>query len=168
VNLTNVKPLLAILLLAAISNRGDADDCCCCAQCGCQSSCRKICRLVCEGKKVDVPCWGCKCEDFCVPCRSTPGCCHCECVCDECKPCDPSKPYAEPKRFFWLDWLPGGAKMYTRTKLMRKTEHVTVPSYKWVVEDLCAECAAKVKQPEGIDVAQLPPMPILPASATTR
>jgi len=58
--------------------------------------------------------------------------------------------------------------MYTRTKLMRKTEHVTVPSYKWVVDDLCAECTANVEQPVGIDVAQLPTMPILPVSATIR
>ena len=32
--------------------------------------------------------------------------------------------------------------MHTKKKLMKKTETVTVPSYKWVVEDLCDNCEA--------------------------
>jgi hypothetical protein len=66
-------------------------------------------------------------------------------VCGECDKEKKSDVHAEPKRFVWSDWFPHGAQLYTRTKLMRKTEKVTVPSYKWVVEDLCAECAAKQK-----------------------
>jgi hypothetical protein len=31
--------------------------------------------------------------------------------------------------------------MYTKTKLMRRTEVVKVPTYKWVTEDVCCECA---------------------------
>jgi hypothetical protein len=115
----------------------------CCAHCGCTAECCKVCRLVSEEKKVEVFCYGCKCEEFCLACPSKPGCKHCECLCDECEHLEnPDAPVARPKSFVWFDWFPGGAKIYTRTKLMRKTETVTVPSYKWVVEDLCPDCAA--------------------------
>ena len=30
--------------------------------------------------------------------------------------------------------------MYTKTKLMQRTETVKVPTYKWVVEDVCCDC----------------------------
>jgi hypothetical protein len=114
-----------------------------CARCGCAAECCKVCRLVCEEKKTEVYCYGCKCEEFCLPCPSKPGRCHYECVCDDCEHCeDPDAPLAKPKRFVWFDWFPGPARIYTRTKLMRKTETVSVPSYKWVVEDLCPDCAA--------------------------
>jgi hypothetical protein len=32
--------------------------------------------------------------------------------------------------------------MYTRTKLMKKVERVKVPTYKWVVEEVCCDCAS--------------------------
>jgi hypothetical protein len=63
---------------------------------------------------------------------------------DQCDACDQKVPHSEPKGFVWFDWFPGGAKIYTRTKLMRKSEFATVPSYKWVTEELCPECATKV------------------------
>jgi hypothetical protein len=66
-------------------------------------------------------------------------------VCGECNKEEKADVHAEPKRFVWSDWFPHGAQLYTRTKLMRKSEKVTVPSYKWVVEDMCAECEAKQK-----------------------
>ena len=66
---------LAVLLASAIRAQGKDG---CCAHCGCANSCQKVCRLVCEEKKVDVLCWGCKCENFCVPGPSKPGCQHCE------------------------------------------------------------------------------------------
>ncbi len=132
--------LILAIVVAASQARADHG---CCAHCGCTADCCKVCRLVCEEKKVEVFCYGCKCEEFCLACPSKPGCCHSECVCDDCQHCkDPDAPRAKPKRFVWFDWFPGGAKIHTRTKLMRKTETVTVPSYKWVVEDLCPECAA--------------------------
>jgi len=77
-------------------------------------------------------------------------------VCDDCESCDPAVPHPEPKRFVWMDWFPGGAKIYTRTKLMRKTENVTVPSYKWVVEDMCPECTAKLDAKSTPAVATIP------------
>src|SRR4051812_29303948 len=89
----------------------------CCAHCGCQCECRKVCRLVCEEKKVEVICWGCQCEDFCVPGRSCQGCKHCECVCGDCNDeCDCKKPHAKPKLFVWKEWSPSCAKILTKTK----------------------------------------------------
>jgi hypothetical protein len=128
----------------------------CCKRCGCQATCQKVCRLVCEEKQVEVLCWGSKCEDFCVPGHSKPGCQHCETVCADCEAGKAGTPHTEPKGFVWYDWFPGGAKIYTRTKLMRKTEKVTVPSYKWVVEDLCPECTAKLELENAAAVARLP------------
>jgi hypothetical protein len=77
-------------------------------------------------------------------------------VCDDCEACEAGTPHAEPKGFVWYDWFPGGAKIYTRTKLMRKTEKVTVPSYKWVIEDLCPECTTKLEAENAAAVARLP------------
>jgi hypothetical protein len=107
----------------------------CCANCGCHSSCNKVCRLVCEEKKVEVVCWNTECEDFCVPGPSKPGCKHCEPACDECA--------LHGKKFVWTEWIPGCAEIHTKKKLMKKTIVKKVPSYKWVVEDLCKDCEAK-------------------------
>jgi len=113
-----------------------------CARCGCEGPCKKVCRLVCEEKKVEVVCWGCKCEDFCVPGPGCPTCEHCNCVCQTCgKDAGSSQVCSEPKRFFWYNWRPSFAQMYTKTKLMRRTETVKVPTYKWVIEDVCCDCA---------------------------
>jgi hypothetical protein len=132
--------ILAIVLALGASRVAQAGDCCC-AHCGGCSECQKVCRLVCEDKKVDVVCWGCVCEDFCLPKHNKPRCEHCKWVCAKCdEPCNPDAPHVEPKRFVWTDWIPGCATMHTRTKLMKKTESVTVPSFKWVVEDLCPKC----------------------------
>ena len=49
---------------------------------------------------------------------------------------DPSCPY----------FIARGAKLHTRTKLMKKVEVKKVPTYKYVVEDLCAECQAKAEK----------------------
>lgn len=115
---------------------------CACAHCGCAQCC-KTCRVVCEEKQVEVVCWGAKCEDFCVPGKSCEKCKHCKCVCGDCgNPCDCTVPTGAPKPFVWRDWVPAHcATIFTRTKLMKKTITVTVPSYKWVVEDLCPGCS---------------------------
>ena len=47
---------------------------------------------------------------------------------------------AEPKRFIWNNWRPSFAQMYTKTKLMKRIETVKVPTYKWVVEEVCCDC----------------------------
>ncbi len=136
---------------------------CCCAHCQESCACRKVCRLVCEEKKVEVACWGCKCEEFCVPERSTKGGKHCEIVCADCgsgeNGCDCSTPHAAAKRFAWFDWRPGCAKIFTKKKLMKKIETVKVPSYKWVVEDLCPKCEAGCAVTEVDRGAVLPSPP---------
>jgi hypothetical protein len=129
----------------------------CCKQCGCVQCC-KVCRLVCEEKKIDVVCWGCVCEDFCLAKHDIPGCVHCETVCAKCgEPRDPKAPCVQPKRFVWTEWIPGCATMHTKKKLMKKTEQVTIKTFKWVVEDLCQQCESKC------DVAQAGPGDDVPA-----
>jgi hypothetical protein len=142
------KNLLAVVLTTSLVVVNVAATCLavghkCCGHCGCEAECRKVCQLVCEEKKVEVICWGCQCEDFCLPGPGTPGCTHCEQVCADCNgPCDCTKPHAEPKRFLWTSWLPSCGELHTKKKLMKKVVTKKVPTYKYVVEDLCATCAA--------------------------
>lgn len=116
-----------------------------CAHCGCEASCQKVCRLVKEEKKVEIICWGCKCEDFCLPRPSSPCCEHCETVCaEDGKECSPDSPCVKPKDFVWTEWIPGcGARIHTKKKLMKKVITKKIPSFKWVVEDLCTQCESK-------------------------
>jgi hypothetical protein len=54
----------------------------------------------------------------------------------------------------WRDWAPCGCPtMYTKKKLMRKTVTKKVPSYRFVVEDLCPVCAVAAETEEA-------PMPV--------
>jgi hypothetical protein len=128
----------------------------CCAGCGCAVPCQKVCRLECGEKKVEVVCWGCKCEDFCIPCKSQCDSEHCETVCQNCGEGE-ADVCSKPKHFVWYDWCPGCGSVHTKTKLMKKVETVTVPSYKWVVEDLCPQCAANAAAVPGAVVVQSPP-----------
>jgi hypothetical protein len=133
----------------------------CCACCGCHDSCQKVCRLVCEEKKVDVICWGMKCEDFCLPGPSKPCCKQCDVVCDDCgKKHKEGDPVATPHRFIWRDWIPSThANIYTKKKLMQRIDTKKVPSYKWVVEDLCRKCESKTESASVEPGAQIPPAP---------
>jgi hypothetical protein len=151
--------LMLTVLVAIVYSTGSSADERCCAQCGC-AQCQKICRLVCEDKKVTITCYGCKSEDFCVPCPSKPGCLQCEEDCGNCE-ADGKDVCARPKKFLWLEWQPGLAKIYTRQKLMRKVVTKKIPSYKWVVEDLCAECQAKCAIAEVTPDADIPAAPKL-------
>src|SRR5262245_38866431 len=106
--------ILAIVALLTASTMAAAEHGCC-THCGCTAQCKKVCRLVWEEKDVEIACWGCKCEDFCVACPSKHSCPHCKTVCAECEHCtDPKAPYAEPKKFVWFNWFPSTAKIYTR------------------------------------------------------
>ena len=76
----------------------------------------------------------------------------------------------------WTEWLPTKATMYTRTKLMKKTITKTVPTYKWVVEDLCPHCQSRCEYASVTPDVELPPVPTedavvlfgkLPASEST-
>lgn len=156
--------LWSLLSLVAVTNtvgQLHANDGCC-AHCGGTDGCRKVCRLVCETKKITTVCWGCKAEDFCVPGPSSVCMRHVDCVCGD--DTDPKAPCSQPKKFPWTEWIPASsAKVYTRTKLMKRTITKTVPSFKWVVEELCEQCEANcpvVDVPPGIEV---PPPPVTDA-----
>lgn len=153
-----ILTLAVAVLIVAPCEAGDR----CCAHCGCENGCQKVCRLVCEDKKVDVVCWGCKSEDFCIGGPSKLDCRHFEWVCDSCE--DSKAPQGEPKNFVWSEWLPAcSAKIYTKKKLMKKVVTKKVPSFKWVVEDLCEKCetdAPVAVVPAG---ATIPPPPAVDA-----
>lgn len=141
-----MKWLTALLVAAGTAmslSIANADDGCC-SHCGHNGACRKVCRLVEEEKKVEIVCWGTKCEEFCAPCCSKKDCEYCEEVCGECDPSDPNAVHAKAKKFIWRTWIPGSARMYTKKKLMKKVITKKIPSHKWVVEDMCAGCEASV------------------------
>ncbi len=133
-----------------------------CDHCGCDAPCQKVCRLVKHEKKVDVVCWGCKCEDFALPKPSTPGCKHCDEVCLAGEAGNAGPDCVKPKAFVWREWLPGcGATIHTKRKLMKRVESRKLPSFKWEVETLCPRCEA------GAEVADYDPdqaIPLPPAS----
>ena len=151
--------LLTVCLLGSLIAPAKANGPC--THCGYHGSCNKVCRLKCEEKKVEVVCWGIKCEDFCVNGCSQRCAKHCEILCDECDDVDPYEATSSgPKKFVWSEWTPKRcAKMYTKSKLMKKTITKKVPTYKWVVEDLCAQCEAKTKDAEVVPGATIPPPP---------
>jgi hypothetical protein len=163
-----LSPKYAVLcsaLLASLTRVANAGECCC-AHCGGCCECEKTCRLVCEDKKVDVICWGVVCEDFCLPGHGKPGCKQCKTVCVDCsEPQDPKAPCVAPKSFVWRDWRPSCAYLFTKKKLMKKTETVKVPTYKWVVEDLCPKCqgSCDVAAVDAKTEAELPPPPLAEA-----
>jgi hypothetical protein len=151
---------IAALFTGLIFSVADSTGALACDHCGQAAACQKVCRLVCETKKVEITCWGCKCEDFCVPGPSKPGCKHCETICQDCdQGCDPNGVHVLPQKFAWTEWIPGYATIRTRKKLMKKTITKTIPSYKWVVEDLCPHCHAHAQSaavPVGTEIPQLP------------
>lgn len=136
--------LIAILLLSAAPSHGIAQEPMC-ADCHSCCRCERVCRLVREEKKVSITCWGCKCEDVCLPGCSERGCLHREEVFNGVDP----EVCSTPKCFSWYDWIPGCPKEFvTKKKLMRKTVTKMVPSFKWVVEDICPTCRDKYVPPE--------------------
>jgi len=131
----------AALALVGVPTAVRAGDCC--AHCGCHSNCCKVCRLVCETKKVSKPEYDCECEDFCVPGPS-----KCTIECDEC---------GNKKKIY----TPSCASIHTRRKLVKKEVTKEVKSYKWVVEDLCGNCAQRcaavdAATPEAVAAAVAP------------
>ena len=156
--------LAAAVVLSGVTAAGD----CCCDHCGCQNSCNKVCKLVPDERKVETTCWGCKCEEFCVTGPSCSECEQCETVCDPCENGgDPKAPVGKAKRLVWKLWGPPcSAKMYTKKKLYKKTITKKVPGYKWVVEDLCAQCEAnRAAAGPAPETASLPPAPAIEGAA---
>lgn len=159
---TLLLTLSGIALLCGASTAG-AGSCC---HCQSAAPCQKTARLVCEEKEVELTCWGCQCEDFALPGPSRPGCRHCETVCQDCAAEATDEGAASgvfnlPRAFVWREWIPNPrARVFTKKKLMKKVVKQRVPSYKWVVEELCAACAAETTSaaaPAGTTVPQPPP-----------
>jgi hypothetical protein len=120
---------LVLLTGAASAQAGD-----CCDSCGCDSRCSKVCRPVPSTKTVTKTEYSCECEDFCVPGRSLRTVCH-----DEC---------GKKK----IVYTPTCGEVRTRKKLVKKETSTTVPTTKWVVENLCLRCASqKTSEPAPQD-----------------
>jgi hypothetical protein len=81
--------------------------------------------VVCETKKVPKTEYSCECEEFCVPGKSIR-----TTECDECG----HKQHV---------YTPTCGKLRTRTKLVKHETFVEKKSYKWVVENLCCDCAQR-------------------------
>lgn len=154
---------LAGLALGLLVSQADGFPCLHCRGAG---PCQKTARLVCEEQEVEITCWGCQCEDFALPGPSRPGCKHCDTVCQDCAQqpsADGKRPgvFHLPQPFVWRDWFPNPqARVFTKKKLMKKVVKQKIPSYKWVVEDLCADCAAErpsATAPAGSAIPQPPP-----------
>jgi hypothetical protein len=160
-----LKLLLGLAALGSLAGSAIVGEGCC-ARCGRSGECCKICRVVYEEKKVEVTCWGLKCEDFCLPGPGAPGCRNCEEVCDFCDDAGKANGIdSAPKRFVWTEWCPSWARIHTKKKQMKRVVTKTVPTYKWVVEALCEACAAKTA---SVDVAMeydALPAPITDAAA---
>ena len=123
----------------------------CCAHCGCHERVSKICRLVREERKITAICWGVEEEDFCVNGPSCAGCIHCETICkkDSADKKD-AQVCSESKALTWTNWLPSSkATIYTKKKLMKKSVTKSVPSIRWVVEDLCERCKVESRNTQS-------------------
>lgn len=119
----------------------------CCEHCGCHDRVIKVGRLVREEKKITATCWGVEKEAFCVNGPSCEGCKHCETICrkDRSDKAD-AKVSSVTKALTWTNWIPqSNASILTKKKLMKKTVTKSVPSFRWVVEDLCDQCRIETK-----------------------
>lgn len=150
---------LAASVWASASRPLFAGDNLVCGLCSCSCSCQKVCRLVCEEKKITTTVWGVKCEEFCAPGPSDPGQEQCETIRASQKPGDPC---SLPKVLRWTHWTPGHCgSVYTKQKLMKKTVTKMVPSYQWVVDDLCPACQTRCVQQMIPAGTEFPPAPSL-------
>ena len=158
-NRRNALQSLFALLLAAGLQRAASGGEGCCDHCGCNSMpCGKVCRLVQEDRKITTTCWGISCEGFCVSSPSTPESKHCE-TAGKSVPGN-NDVASHPKKLVWTSWCPGcGPDLFTKRKLMKRTVTKTVPSFKWVVEDLCQDCQACVEPVTVPKDVSVPPVP---------
>jgi hypothetical protein len=118
----------AILLAAAIPAAGGDGSCCC--HCNSCPATRKVCRWVPETKTVEVEKWDCECETICIPGRSQ----HCGKTCTA--DCNCHKTVVH-------HWAPTCAKARTIHKLKKVKEKKEICTWKWVVEEVCDECAGQ-------------------------
>ena len=128
----------------------------CCARCGRQSCVVKVCRPVCTTIPVEITCWDCLREDFCVPHRPTCGGGH-QGSCDS-GGCDEQSGCGKPD----CGACAAGrcAEVRTRNRLIRKTVVKQIPVVQWVVEYVCNDCCGRDGPvPEASPIA--PPSPPL-------
>ncbi len=133
--------LLSVALLLSIAPTpgfcGDSRDLNCCAppaKCGGGG----VCKLVCTTRVLETVCYGCECEDVCVPGPSRRCCTTCQQACD----CDCRS------MFVWSKWIPGCAKLFHRKRLKKYLVTKEVPSYKWIVVPACrCGCASDITKP---------------------
>lgn len=140
-----------------------------CNRCAAKQS-EKVCRLVCVKKVVEVPCYSSKYETFCVggPCRKACKQCEAACTdgkgtcshkggCSSCASCQTG--LLKGNRFAYQETIPSCPKQFTKKILLRKMVKKEVTVYKWVLEDLCAECESKTPQPVVPKSAHIPAPP---------
>jgi hypothetical protein len=140
----------AMAVSGMLAQTAAAGDCCC--SCGDNCGVRKVCRLKESTKKIEKVCYGCECEDYCLPGKSCRGCLNVENTCDDgcsdscgcesgCATCKvggkESKPWCCLE---WFDWKPSCAEVRTRKKLVKYVLTKEVPSWKWEVEEVCSGC----------------------------
>jgi len=124
----SLVPIVVALLAMCGSLRGEAP---CCQGCGCQPCTRKVCKLVCESKKVPTPVYSVECEDFCLPGPSVK--CKVPCGC-------PDGCHSGCHKGYKVVYKPTCGKVRTRANLVVGKKEKEVPSYKCVVEEVCARC----------------------------
>ena len=129
---------------------------------GCCSD--NVCKLVKTEIEKKVICYGCKCEDFCVPGKSSTcrdGLFGCSCKSKDrcsCKgKCSCGCEHAPYCNVCVKQWEPGCATLKTRKKLVKYEKTVKVPGWKWVVVKGTkgGECATLTKPaPAGAMIGQ--------------
>ncbi len=124
-----------------------------CRHCGSADGCL-TCRLVPADKKLKVNCFAAECKPLCLPGPSQRGCRNVDCV-----DCSQEGVSCSQKKVVWYDWCAGDAKLKTPKHLMKKSVEKKVPSYKWVVENLCDKCQTECQQQTAPAPADAPPPP---------
>lgn len=154
---------LGLWLQSSPAQAGDG----CCSCCGCACQPEMTCHLVKYMKKVTVTCYGCKCNNICIPGPSCKGCEHCEGCCDnggQCGQCNGGcgcddcnhKPDCHLR---WFDWCPTCACPITVKQLQKFEVTKEVCAYKWEAVPMCAGCAEKAHE----DDKKVPPTLAPPA-----
>lgn len=131
-SLKTLAAALSVLAVAAMAQTANAQ----CQKDGCGCGC---CVLECYEKEIEIPCWKCECEEFCLP---GPCCLGCKNSVDPC--CGGKGAGAKGgcglfggccgKLFCWRDECPGDCPTHHHRKVLyRKIEIVKVPAYRWVI-----------------------------------
>ena len=133
--------IFALFVVTISSVRAGDGSCCDC--CGCGGSLHRVCIPKRIEKEVTKICWDVKCEDVCIPGRST----KCGTVCKE----DACGCWS------FILWEPNCARVKTRHVPLKTEVKRKVPAIQWVVEYRCDACCqldtsaapAPIPQPVG-------------------